>query len=387
MVRRFRERLQVIFSREGTSGVVLLLSLVAALVMANSNINPFYHAILDWHLGPLSIEGWINDGLMAVFFFAVGLEIKGELTHGVLASRETAIFPVVGAVGGMIVPAVLFSFFNWTDPSSRSGWGIPIATDIAFAIAVLSLFGRRVPHALKVFLLALAIADDLGAVSIIALFYSKTIELLFLALASVLGIILYFILQLKRPSVFKSVWFIMPLGIVFWVLVLNSGVHPTIAGCLFGLMMPNGFIRTERLQGIVNFMVMPLFALSNAGVAMGSVTWKMLVSDPLVSGISYGLFIGKPLGIFGACWLAEAVGFVQPPKGVSRGFIFAAAILGGIGFTMSLFIAKLALSSANAFEIAKLGIVKGSLLSALAGSLCLWWLTRGGESRKQARTQ
>lgn len=357
---------------ESASGIVLMAASLLALVLANSTFSSSYHEVLTLQLGPYSTATWINDGLMALFFFVVGMEIKHELMDGALASFDRAILPVVGAAGGMIVPAFVFLFFAGATEHAH-GWGIPMATDIAFAVGVMALLGKRVPAQAKVFLLALAIADDLGAVLVIALFYSSGIHLLYLALAAGVTAAIYLLSKKNVRSVFVH----LPLGVLLWWLVHHSGIHATIAGCALGFLMPNTDSNPDdptplerwvsRLHPVSGFVIMPIFALANAGLSFVVFDWNTLWTDRLISGISYGLLIGKPLGIFGASWLAVRFGLAKLPENVRYAHLFGAAALGGIGFTMALFVSGLALKTPEALELAKFGIVKGSLLSAALG--------------------
>lgn len=357
------DSLKRFFESESAGGIVLLIATLAAILVANSSAEPVYAAALQTSLGPLSVEAWINDGLMALFFFVVGMEIKFELTKGSLASPAQASLPIVGAIGGMIVPALIFVALNHEGSTAR-GWGIPMATDIAFAVGVLSLFGRRIPNEIKVFLLALAIVDDLGAILVIAIFYAGELHVAYLAVAALgLGAIVFAKrLSLKWPGLFVA------LGVFVWWCVHHSGVHATIAGCALGFLVDDPRKWVAKLHAWSSFVIMPVFALANAGLQFKGVTADALLRDPLIGAISYGLFIGKPLGIFGACWIAVRLRVAN--FGGDFGLLLGAAFLGGIGFTMSLFIAGLALPPAS-LDLARLGIVKGSLLSALVGSLVL----------------
>jgi NhaA family Na+:H+ antiporter len=350
------------FKSEAASGVILLLAAVLAMLVANSTLADGYASAFATPLGPLTVSGWINDGLMAIFFFVVGMEIKSELTSGALASRDRALLPAAGALGGMILPALIYLLFQ-----NDRGWGIPMATDIAFAVGVLSLF--RVPTQLKVFLLALAIVDDLGAVLVIALFYTSELHWLYLGLACAVGVACTFV---------RGLWFAI-LGVLLWWLVHHSGIHATVAGCALGFMVRDPKPLIERLHGWSSFVIMPIFAFANAGLRFGDVSWSDVWRVPLVSGISYGLLIGKPIGILLACWIVVRLGWARLE--VSWRSLAAVACLGGIGFTMSLFIAGLALSDPHAHELAKLGIVKGSLLSACVGGVWLTLLMSRGRLR------
>ncbi|MES2855824.1 MAG: Na+/H+ antiporter NhaA [Bdellovibrionota bacterium] len=357
---------------ESASGIVLGLAAIAATIVANSAFNPVYQAALSTKLGPLSVSGWINDGLMALFFFVVGMEIKYELIDGALNSFARASLPVFGAIGGMIVPALIFYSLNHSGPYA-AGWGIPMATDIAFAIGVITVLGNRVPQALKIFLLALAIADDLGAIIVIALFYSSGVKLAYLGIAAGILALIYFI---SRRDV-RWVPLHVLLGLAVWFFVHEAGVHATIAGCALGFLMPHDDNNpadptplnrwVSRLHPVVGFAIMPIFAFANAGVVFSGIPWSEAFTHPLVIGIGLGLAVGKTIGIFGVSMLAVKLGFAKLPEMVNKRALLGTAALGGIGFTMALFIAGLALKTNSAMNLAKVGIIGGSLLSAVIG--------------------
>ena len=360
---------------ESASAVILLVCAVVAMTIANSSLGPAYESVLDFRLW-LPVRTWINDALMAVFFYVVGMEIKSELTDGALATREKAALPVVAAIGGMIAPALVYTLLSPAG-DAKHGWGIPMATDIAFAVGIMSLLGKRIPTQLKVFLLALAIADDLGAVLVIALFYTSGIHLL--ALAGSLAI--FIAIHLLSRKKIRHVWLHLPLAGLAWFLMHESGIHATIAGVVLGFLMPHEDDNPDdptplerwvhALHPYVGYGIMPLFALANAGVVFGDVSLANLLTDPLVSAVSYGLFIGKPLGIFTASFLAVKLKLAQLPERVTWGGLLGAGLMGGIGFTMAIFIAQLALKSPEHIGLAKLGIMKGSALSALVGLVFL----------------
>ncbi len=378
------------FLRHEAAGSGLLLFAAAlALILANSPLSVFYNAFLDTQVtirvGSLLLDKplllWINDGLMAIFFFLVGLEIKRELLLGELSTLKQASLPLVAAIGGMIVPAVIYFAINSGDSPALAGWAIPTATDIAFALGVLSLLSTRVPPALKVFLLALAIIDDLGAIIIIAIFYTSDLSALALAAASA-GLI---VLTLhNRRGVYSIAPYVVA-GIFVWVCVLKSGVHATLAGVATAFAIPLGSLHDnskvapplgeqleESLHPWVAFGVLPLFAFANAGVSLSGVTLGQLTSGVPV-GIALGLAVGKPLGIMGASYLAIAAGLAGKPAGTDWGHILGAAMLAGIGFTMSLFIGTLAFPDADRSTDVRLGVLFGSVVSALAGYV---WLSR-----------
>ena len=373
------------FSSEASGGIILIIAAAAAMALANMGFTrDFYHAFLETpvelKVGALEINKnmllWINDALMAVFFLLVGLEVKRELVLGSLASRQRAAFPVIAAFGGMVIPALLFLAFTWQDPVSRHGWAIPAATDIAFALGVLALLGSRVPVALKIFLMALAIIDDLGAIIIIALFYTSDLSVLSLGVAAgaIAVLVALNLCGVRRTGIYILV------GAVLWTAVLKSGVHATLAGVIVGFMIPlkeqGGKSPAKQLEHVLHpwvaYLILPLFAFANAGVSLQGVTIEGLTSL-LPLGIIAGLFIGKPLGISLFCWLALKLKWASLPEGTTCKQIVAVGILCGIGFTMSIFIASLAFSSVNPGLInwAKLGILIGSVLSAVTGYMIL----------------
>ncbi len=377
--------IKALLKNEATSGIVLIIAAALAMVLANSAATQQgYLALLampvEFRFGELDISKnlllWINDALMALFFLLIGLEVKRELMVGALARREQAIFPLIAALGGMVAPALLFLLFNGSDEIARSGWAIPTATDIAFALGVLALLGNRVPPALKVFLLALAIIDDLGAIVIIALFYTSDLSLaaLGVAAAALLVLAAMNIANVRRTSLYLLV------GMVLWVAVLKSGVHATLAGVMVGFFIPlagkEGHSPAKQLEhGLhpwVSWLILPLFAFANAGVVLSGVSFSDLFSL-LPLGIIAGLLIGKPLGITLFCWLAVKCGVAKLPQGTTISHILAIGVLCGIGFTMSIFIASLAYGDIDPelITLAKLGILLGSFTSALLGYLLL----------------
>ncbi|WP_233981053.1 Na+/H+ antiporter NhaA [Pectobacterium versatile] len=379
MIRRF-------IRLDAAAGVMLMMATVLAIAFANWSVTAagyqqFLMMPVEMRFGALEINKnlllWINDGLMAIFFLLIGLEVKRELVEGSLASRQQAMLPLAAAVGGMIFPALLFLLFNANDEVTRAGWAIPAATDIAFAIGVLTLLGKRVPAGLKVFLLALAIIDDLGAILIIALFYTQ--QIFWPALGgAVLAIAT--LAYMNRQQVGKTSAYLL-VGIVLWVCILKCGVHATLAGVIVGFFIP---LRTSNgesspattlehgLQTWVAFLIIPLFAFANAGIVLQGIVLEKLFS-PLSLGIAAGLLIGKPLGITLFSWLTIRLGYARLPAGVCFSQIVAVSVLCGIGFTMSIFITLLAFSGGDAELItyAKLGILLASGLAALLGYLAL----------------
>lgn len=377
-MRKLLTPIQEFISHEAFSGVLLALCTVAAILLANSSMAENYFYLLKINLAGLSLHHWVNDGLMVIFFFVVGMEIKKELLSGELSSAKKAALPFAAALGGMILPAFIYYWLNPQYPQSK-GWGIPMATDIAFAVAVLSFF--RVPFALKVFLLALAIVDDLGAIVVIALFYTKEIH--WWPLLGALGIIgVIFLSQRWRISAF---FYYLALGIAVWLGVLLSGIHATIAGVLLGFLTPNLFERDGKsyspLQDLVHilhpwvsYLIMPIFALANAGVVLSGLGVE-LVQHSIHQGVAIGLFLGKPVGIFVFSFISVKLGLAQLPNGVRWGHILAVGFLGGIGFTMALFISSLALYPDQEI-FSKTGILLGSMAAALSGSAILFLLPK-----------
>lgn len=371
------------FKSETAGGILLMLVTVLALGVANSPLAPVYFNALQVSVGGLSVLHWINDGLMALFFLLVGLEIKRELTDGELSSWRGRVLPGAAALGGVVLPAIFYVLIARGAPGALQGWAIPAATDIAFSLGVLALLGTRAPPSLKIFLTALAILDDLAAVLIIALFYSAGFSPGFLGLA---GAALLALAGLNRMGV-RRLWPYLLLGALLWFCVLKSGIHATIAGVLLALVIPAraekgappspGLRLEHALLGWASFAIVPLFAFANAGVSLRGVTLNALV-QPVTLGVAAGLFLGKQMGVFGAVWLAVRLGWAKLPAGASWLSIWGVAILCGIGFTISLFIGALAFGDAGAQTAAKLGVLAGSLLSGLAGWLVLALAARRG---------
>lgn len=377
------------FHLEAAGGILLIIASMLAIIIANSPWGDTYNYILNglhFHVGLVdaadkflgvekSILHWINDGLMAIFFLLVGLEIKREMVAGELSSVSKATLPIIAAIGGMIVPAAIYVFFNMATPETLRGWAIPGATDIAFALAVMSLLGSRVPLSLKIFLTAIAIIDDLGAILIIALFYADGLHLyaLLFALLPILGLFI-----LNRTG-FGHRGLYMLFGVILWMAVLKSGVHATMAGVITAFFIPlrvpderrSPAQRLERdLHPWVVFLILPLFGFANAGVSFEGLSADIMF-QPVALGIMLGLFIGKQIGVFGASWLAIKAGFCEKPEGTHWAQIYGAALLCGIGFTMSLFIGGLAFTGVESQATVRLGVLAGSVLSALAGYFIL----------------
>ncbi len=375
---------------ESAGGLILMACAALAIVVANSPLSGYYDLLLstpvEIRVGALHIAKplllWINDGLMALFFFLVGLELKRELLEGELSKPANIILPAVGAVGGMVVPALVFAYFNWGDAIAMQGWAIPAATDIAFALAVLSLLGPRVPLSIKLFLTSLAIFDDVGAVLIIAIFYTDNISLLAL---TVVAACLPLLAWLNWRG-FTRVGLYLMVGAVMWVATLKSGVHATLAGVALAMFIPLRVDEGDKysplrtlehgLHGFVGFVVLPVFTFANAGLSLAGVGIEQLL-HPVPLGIAAGLFVGKQLGVFGFCWLAVQLGFAKLPKAVNWTMLYGTAALCGIGFTMSLFIGSLAFEAGGgAGDYAmlfdeRLGIIIGSLGAGLLGYLLL----------------
>ena len=373
---------------EAAGGIVLIAAAVLAMIVANLPATAHGYETLLHHetgpvlaaaLGPMTVHLWINDGLMTLFFLLVGLEIKREVVDGRLASADRRRLPFIAAVAGMAVPALVFLLVAGAEPRLQPGWAIPAATDIAFAIGVLALLGSRIPSALKLLLTTVAIVDDMGAVAIIALGYTDTIHPLALAGAGLALLVLYL---LNRRKV-MTLWPYLLAGAALWLFVLQSGVHATIAGVLTAMLIPirpspgapddatSPLHRLEHaLQPWVAFAIVPLFGFANAGVSLAGANLSTL-AEPLVLGIALGLFLGKQIGIFGAIRIADRLGIARRPAGVSWTQLYGMALIAGIGFTMSLFIGGLAFADPALVDRVKIGVLAGSVASALAGVLVL----------------
>lgn len=374
------------FKLESAGGILLMVTAVLAIIVANSPLEPYYALLLDTpveiRVGALEIAKplllWINDGLMAIFFFLVGLELKRELVEGELSDKRNIILPGAGAIGGMLVPALVYLYFNIEDDAAISGWAIPAATDIAFALGILSLLGKRVPTSIKIFLTSLAIFDDIGAILVIAFFYTSKISFVALIVVAFCIPLLALINRLHVES--KTVYII--IGLVMWVAMLKSGVHATLAGILVAMFIPISSKKTpgfsplkdleHDLHSAVAFIVLPVFAFANAGINLSGVGMEQIL-HPVPLGIAAGLFIGKQVGIFGFCWLAIQLKMSSLPKGMSWGSLYGTAALCGVGFTMSLFIGSLAFEETNINILfdERLGIIIGSLASGIVGYLIL----------------
>ncbi len=371
---------------ESAGGILLFLAAFFAIVCANTFLSTYYELLLstpvEVRVGALEIAKplllWINDGLMAVFFFLVGLELKRELIEGELSDRRNIILPGVGAIGGMLMPALIYVYFNGDDSTAIKGWAIPAATDIAFALGVLTLLGSRVPIAIKIFLTSLAIFDDIGAIVVIALFYTSKISLSALI---VVALCLPILTLLNKQNVISKSPYVL-IGAVMWVATLKSGVHATLAGIVLAMFIP---IRAKEdpsisplksmehdLHSVVAFFILPVFAFSNAGISFGGVGLEQVLHNVPI-GIALGLFFGKQVGILGFCWLCITLKIAALPKGMSWLSLYGTAALCGIGFTMSLFVGSLAFeeTGVNLLFDERLGIIFGSIASGLVGYLIL----------------
>ena len=397
--------LQEFLKFEAAGGAILIFCAGLAMIIANSPLAHDYHHILHETkavvgIGSLVIEKdiihWINDGLMAIFFFLVGLEIKREVMEGMLSTKEQLILPIVAAIGGMAAPGFIFYLINSgsDNPATLNGWAIPTATDIAFALGVLSVLGKRVPIALKVFLLALAIIDDLGAIVIIALFYTANLDVGNLMLG---GLFIACLAALNFFKVSKGSLYLM-FGLALWICVLKSGIHATLAGVITAFAIPLE-IKGERrsllrqlehdLHSFIAFVVLPIFAFANAGVNLDGITTHHLF-EPVTLGVIAGLVLGKPIGITLFTWFFTVIKVARLPNGMNIGHVAAVSLLAGIGFTMSIFIATLAYQGqspefVNFLREAKLGILLGSFISAILGLAILWFSCRNNETIDQAK--
>ena len=375
-----------LFRHEAAGGVLLMLAAIAALIIANSPLLPIYNGTLESVLS-ITLNGgglskplflWINDGLMAVFFFLIGLELKREVLEGKLKNPRDVALPGIAALGGMAVPALIYASLNFDSPVTLHGWAIPAATDIAFALGLLALVGRRAPASLKVFLLTLAILDDLGAIVIIALFYTADLHVTYLVLA-VFPLAGMAWLNMRGAH---RVAPILLLGVILWVLVLKSGVHATLAGVATAFFIPikDRFGKSplhsleHGLTPYVTFLIVPVFALANAGVHLNGVGFDSLTS-PVTLGIIAGLVLGKQIGVFGATWLVVRAGWATLPHGANWGHLYGVSALAGIGFTMSLFIGGLSFAGPEMMDQVRLGVLTASMVSAIIGYVVLRFMT------------
>lgn len=378
---RIKSTLRQFLDSEASGGLILMAVAALAIVVANSPVADVYFHALHVYLGPLSLQHWINDALMSVFFLLVGLEIKWEMLDGQLSSWSRRILPGAAAAGGMALPAIVYIGFNLSDPSTLRGWAIPTATDIAFALGVLSLLGDRVPASLKIFLAALAIIDDLGAVIVIAIFYTADINVLALAVAAIL---IGNLVVLNRSGV-KNIWAYLGLGVLLWIAVFLSGIHATLAGVVLALAIPlkvtpgapeapheeSPLHKLEHaLQKPVAFFIVPVFGFANAGVSFAGASASVL-AEPVTIGVASGLLLGKVAGVLGTVALLVKSGLAQLPARATWPQMTGVSLLCGIGFTMSLFIGLLAFPDASSQDHVKIGILAVSLASGVAGAAVL----------------
>lgn len=371
------------FKSESISGLILLICAAIAMILANSSFASTYEHILHTYITigykrasiSMSLLHWINDGLMAIFFFVVGMEIKRELVIGELKSIEKTILPISTAIGGMIVPAAIYAIFNYKE-STIGGWGIPMATDIAFALGVLSLVAKNVPKGIIVFLTALAIVDDLGAIIVIAIFYTTKISWG----AFIIGLLIFTCLVFVNKLKIKVASIYVIGGIFLWISFLKSGIHATISGVLLGMALPVGKDLNEFQKSMLfkfehtitpwsSFVIMPLFALANSGISIETVNIRTLISTPVSLGIIFGLFIGKQLGIFSVCYTLVKLKIAKLPSEVTNRHLYGASVLAGIGFTMSLFIASLSFPEDTILSTAKISIMVSSIFAAILGTI------------------
>ena len=380
MIQHITKPFKYFFKLEAASGLILLFAAILALIISNGSLSDLYFSTLDKYITlgtkefglKLSVLHWINDVFMAIFFFFVSLEIKREFLQGELSNPKQALLPIIGAVGGMAVPALFYIIVNYSDSTTLNGWAIPTATDIAFSLGVLSLLGKRVPISLKVFLTALAIIDDLGAIVIIAFFYSGNIEVKYLILMLVSVIIL---MGLNKFN-FKNFLPYLIVGIFLWDFTHQSGVHATIAGVILALTIPHNIKNNKeslllklehKLSPYVAFGIMPIFAFANAGVSLEGITFSALL-NPVPLGILCGLFVGKQLGVFLFSYVSIKLRIADMPNNSNWGTFYGVGILTGIGFTMSLFVGNLAfVESTQYISGVKIGVLLGSLLSTIFG--------------------
>jgi len=371
------------FKNESASGLILLICAIIAIIVANSSFSAIYNNILHTYITigykefslSMSVLHWINDGLMAIFFLVVGMEIKREVVFGELQSFKKTILPISAAIGGMIVPAIIYALFNYNKPTI-SGWGIPMATDIAFALGILSLVGKKAPKGIIVFLTALAIVDDLGAIIVIAIFYTSQISWI----AIIMGLIVFIALILANRFKVKYTSIYVILGILLWLCILKSGIHATIAGVLLGISLPVGknvhefkssiLYRLEHaLTPVSSFVIMPIFALANSGITIDINSIGAIILEPVSLGIIFGLFLGKQIGIFGVSYILVKLKIASLPSQVTKRHLYGASVLGGIGFTMSLFVSSLSFADETVLSTAKISIMIASILAAALGAI------------------
>lgn len=371
-------KIKQFLSKESAAGVFLICAAVLGLLLANSGYAKSYFQLLNHYFLGMSLLHWVNDGLMAIFFLYVGLEVKREFLNGELATFKQRLLPGAAALGGLLLPAIIYLFFVGGNDEFSRGWAIPTATDIAFALGILALLGSKVPNSIKIFLTALAIIDDLAAIVIIAVFYTESLQALYLFTAVMaIGLLVFFN---KKGITHK--WAYLLVGIALWWLVLQSGLHATLAGVALALTIP---LRVPGLESSseaplivwehglakwVAFLVIPVFGFANAGVSFAGFTWQQLL-HPVVLGIAVGLFLGKQVGIFGVVYIGAKLGWLSRPKGASWLHVYGVSLLCGVGFTMSLFISLLAFTAPELQDLSKIGVFLGSILAGLSGFLVL----------------
>lgn len=385
-----REKIYQLFNNDAVGGVLLLMATILAMIIANIPLlSDYYQDIINLtiqiRVGSFEINKplllWINDGLMAVFFLAVGLELKREMMEGHLSDKQNILLPLMGAIGGMVVPALIYTLFNGDDPVAMNGWAVPMATDIAFALGILMLLGKRVPTALKVLLVSMAIFDDIGAIVVIAVFYTDALSMQAILFALLFIAILF---GMNRRGVTSLPSYVL-VGLFLWVAVLKSGIHATLAGIILALFIPHespdGTRKVAKqfehdLDSSITYMILPLFAFANAGIALNNLSLDVLTHDITV-GVVLGLFVGKQLGVFTFCWVTLQLGWAKLPREINGYLLYGISLLAGIGFTMSLFIASLSFeqsgTNSDLLLDERLGIMIGSILSGVSGYVVLKW--------------
>jgi len=362
------KHLRLLLKHEAAGGFLLLLMAIIALICSNSPIQSYYYSLIHTNIGSFTLYEFVNDALMVIFFYVVGLEIKKEFIEGDLSNPKRSSLAILGAIGGMIVPAIFYTIFNWGKDSSV-GWAIPMATDIAFAVGILSLLGKIVPAPLKIFLLALAIIDDLGAIIVIAVFYTSELHLVYLLSSLIPLCSLYFLNKYKKNSVLLSLL----LGCLAWYFVLRSGIHATITGVILAFLTPKESLNhwIEKLHILVTFFIVPIFAFFNAGVTITGISIADIIHHETSLGVIIGLVLGKPIGIFLACYFACYFKISQLPRGVRWPQMWGVGMIAGIGFTMSLFINHLSFNGSESESYAKIGILMASLIASVLGLIVL----------------
>jgi NhaA family Na+:H+ antiporter len=389
MIARTTKVFKQFFESEKSGGITLIFCTFISLLIANSSLQVDYLHLFEYELGGMSIEHWVNDGLMAIFFLLIGLELKREFQVGELSSIKKASLPIFSAIGGMLVPALIYAYFNFGQ-TTDTGFGIPMATDIAFALGALSLLGDKIPTSLKVFLTALAVIDDLGAILVIAIFYTKTILIDNLVISLVLFV---FLLLMNRFKV-RSLWVYLPIGVVMWYFMHHSGIHATITGVLLAFTIPTsydkkGFSPSEFLQSTLHYpvpyIILPLFALVNTAVVIGP-DWDLAFMQNASLGILFGLVVGKPLGIFLFSYIAIKLKLGEKPDQTNWGQLFGVGILGGIGFTMSIFVTLLAFNDTVLINNSKFAIIVSSVCAGMFGMIALKIASPRSKQKKVKKT-